>query len=239
MSYQRMTKTFRRCSLLVIGAIILVAATLNWGEELSAQEAPLHYRQSADLAPGRIGRDALARGPAYRGYFQPVEVAGPKGSKISLLNEGKFVPSESEKPLAGMLIGEVYRFKVSEIPGHSGFELYPTIEVVNRLFPPRGLETKFPIPVHVSAEEVQQALDGKFITRVIYLEDPELALPARQTGGSPRILEVGPTEDPLKAADALGRPMAILRIGSRVPVLDDPSGLEFGFPPLQLLDNSR
>jgi hypothetical protein len=53
---------------------------------------------------------------------------------------------------------------------------------------------------------------------VIYIEDPNLALPVNEIPGQQRFFDVGPTHDPLDAADRLGRPVAILRMGSRIPV---------------------
>lgn len=218
---------------IAIGALILGFLI---AESAPAQEAPRHSLRGGDLTPGRIGANQLARSAALQGYFQPVEVGGPKGSNVGLPVEGGFADAQQDRAKAGMLIGQVYRFRITEIPDHPGFEVYPSIEVIDRLYPPRGQEARFPIPIHVSEEEIELALKGKFITRVIYVESPDTALPARQVGDSPRTTEVGPTEDPVHAADALGRPVAILRLGSRVPTRDEMHGLHFGFPPLQPLD---
>ena len=56
--------------------------------------------------------------------------------------------------------------------------MYPTIEVINRLYPPQGLENHFPVPVHFTLEELEMALSGRMVTRVIYLEDPQSACPS-------------------------------------------------------------
>jgi uncharacterized repeat protein (TIGR01451 family) len=76
------------------------------------------------------------------------------------------------------------------------------------------------------------ALDNKFVTRVIYVEDPESALPVREHGQE--WFEAPPGKDPLALADALGRPATILRLGARMPGRDtgpDPNFF-FGCPPL-------
>lgn len=223
----------RRLALIVACAIGVETALTT---ELVGQQAQRHFRQGADMAPGQIGREQLIRGPHYHGYFQPVEVGAPEGAEVSLRVEGAFVNTNRSKAKAGMLIGQVYRCKITNIPGFPGEELYPSIEVIDRLFPPEGLAAKFPIPVHVTQEEIELALDGKFITRVIYLESPDTALPVAQRDDTQRIIDVRPTDDPLHAADAVGRPMAILRIGSRIPNQDGSDGLDFGSPPLQRLD---
>ena len=76
-----------------------------------------------------------------------------------------------------MLIGSVYRLRVTNIPLQEGLEVFPTIEVIDRLYPPVGQEFRFPIPIELTQEELEMALDGKFVTRVIYLEEPDAALP--------------------------------------------------------------
>jgi hypothetical protein len=170
------------------------------------------------------------------GYFQPVEISAPPGARVSLAIEGVFVPPPESPVLVGMLIGQVYRLKVTRIPGQEGFEVFPTIELVNRLYPPPGLERHFPLPIQLTQEELEMALAGRFVTRVVYLEDPHHALPVQDDAGQQRYFEVRFDEDPLRVADRLGRPMAILRMGSRTP--DDPlhpQGFAYTSSPLQLL----
>jgi hypothetical protein len=83
------------------------------------------------------------------------------------------------------------------------------------------------VPVELTREELLMAAQGKFITLVIYIEDPQLAIPiAEKTPSSTRWLEVEPGGDPLVTADSLGRPIAILRMGGRVP---DAGGVDESF----------
>ena len=186
------------------------------------------------MPPGAIGSQQLLRGGPLPGYFQPVEVRGPQGTEISTAEQGSFQASTPLPRKFGMLIGAVYRFRVTGIPQYEGLEVYPTVEVIDRIYPPVGLENKFPIDVELTAQELEMALDGKFVTRVIYLEDPNAALPIAEDPDNQGFFEVAPTENPLEVADRLGRPVAILRMGGRSP---DPEGPDmsffFGCPPLQ------
>jgi hypothetical protein len=120
-----------------------------------------------------------------------------------------------------MLIGSVYQLKVTNIPLNEGAEVFPTIELLDRLCPPAGQELRFPIPIELTLEELDLAASGKYVTRVIYLEDPRMALGVRQDPDQQRYYEVDSDTDPLEAADRIGRPMAILRMGSRVPTEED------------------
>lgn len=187
------------------------------GTGIALGQPPVHYQHRADMPPGFIGQQQLMRGGPLAGYFQPVELKSPEGSLISLAVDGGFAQPQKESSLAGMQIGYVYRFKVGNIPGHEGEEVFPTIEVVDRLYPPPGQATRFPIPIELTQEELELALDGRYVTRVIYVEDPNAALAEREIPGKQRYFEIGAGQDPLKVADELGRPVAILRMGSRIP----------------------
>jgi hypothetical protein len=139
--------------------------------------------------------------------------------------EGNFSESKAGELLAGMQIGPVYRLKVTEIQNHPGLEIFPTIEVIDRLYPPPGLALRFPIPIELTAEELDLAARGSFVTRVIYVEDPHTALPiAQRADGEQRWVEAPQGEDPLVIADIRGRAIAILRIGSRVPDAETQAG---------------
>lgn len=193
-----------------------------------------HLQQFADLPPGQVGQMQLARGGPLAGYFQPVRVFVPDGTQISLWAGDHFENFDGSQADGGMLVGGVYRARITRIPEHAGFEVYPTVEVINRLFPPEGQERKFPIPIVITQEDLERAIEGQYVVRVVYLEDPLMALPAQQSEGEQRVIDVGAGEDPLVAADKLGRPMAIVRIGSRVPVEMLQGRAGRGAAPLQL-----
>jgi hypothetical protein len=75
--------------------------------------------------------------------------------------------------------------------------------------------------VELTLNELLMAADGRFITRVIYVEDPQLAVPvADKPDSETRWFDVRPGDDPLVTADSLGRPIAILRMGGRVPEME-------------------
>lgn len=173
------------------------------------------------------------------GYFQPVEISGPKGTLVSLAVDGQFTAPRTNQVFAGMLLGQVYRLRIGNIREQDGAEVYPTVEVISRLHPPPGQETRFPIPIVISDEELALAITGKYITRVIYLENPTNAIGVADAPGTQRSFDVGPGDDALRVADERGRPMAILRMGSRVPDwAGDPGrlGFNYGTPPVMLYE---
>ena len=216
----------------VAGAVAGVLLVLSMVAFAAAQEPPVHYLHQGIMPPGAIGAVQLQRGGPLPGYFQPIEIRAPRGVQVSLSAGGEFTPAETAPIRVGMLIGQVYRLRVTNIPLHEGEEVFPSIEVIDRLYPPRGQEVRFPIVIELTFDDLLLALDNKFVTRVVYLEDPQTALPVREHGQE--WFEAPPGKDPLALADALGRPVMIVRLGCRMPGRDtgpDPSFF-FGCPPL-------
>jgi len=212
--------------------LLSVLAACAASASTAAAQGPWHYLNKADAPPGVIGQRQLERGGPLPGYFQPVEVRVPAGALVSLASDTPLAEPKPEKLLAGMLIGQVYRLRVANIPNHEGQEVFPTIEVIDRLYPPPGQAARFPIPIELTMEELQYALDGRYVLRVIYLEDVATAAPVREVPGQQRYIDLQPGSDAMMAADRLGRPMAILRMGSRVPLPDeDQSRFLYQHPP--------
>jgi hypothetical protein len=176
------------------------------------------------------------RGGPLSGYCQPVEIRAPRGARIAPAGANGFDVSKPDRLLVGLQIGPVYRFKVTEIPGHPGVEVFPTIEMVDRMYPPPGQTLRFPVPVELTQQELELAADGRFVTRVIYVEDPQLALPmAERQDSETRWIDVRPGEDPLVTADGLGRPIAILRLGGRTPAPEQTeAAFVYGAPPARV-----
>jgi hypothetical protein len=157
----------------------------------------------------------------------------PAGAKISPATDGQFEEGRTEPLLVGMLIGSVYRLRVTNIPGYEALEVYPTVEVIDRLYPPIGMEGRFPITIELDFDELELALAGKFVTRIVYLEDPYTALPIVETPTQQEAFQVPAGEDPLLVADRMGRPMAIVRMGGRMPDASGPdTAFLFGSPPM-------
>lgn len=200
---------------------------------LEAQESGGHYLHHGMMPPGAIGSQQLQRNGTLPGYFQPVEIKAPPGALVSLAPAGQFGQPEPTPVVVGMLIGAVYRLRVTNIPSTEGLEVFPTVEVIDRTYPPPGVQRRFPVPIELVQDDLLLALEGKFVTRVIYLEDPQNALPVRSDLTGQTWFDVGPGRDPLAVADALGRPVAILRLGGKLPSdgpCPDPNFF-FGSPP--------
>ena len=224
--------------MLVAGKMLkAVLVILMCGASVFAQDRPVHWHHAGAMPPGAIGHQRLLRGGPLSGFCQPVEIRAPQGARISPAAGSGFAEGRIGKLLVGIPVGPVYRFKVTEISGHPGLELFPTIELVDRLYPPPGKQLHFPVPIELTREELLLAAEGRFITRVIYLEDPRLAPAIARDGEEQPWFETRPGDDPLVTADHLGRPMAILRLGGRVPENNQPNAaFLYGAPPALVYD---
>ncbi len=219
----------RRRRVFFCPAAILALWWLGAAAELPARQPDAHYLHHGVMPPGAIGARQLRRGGPLPGFYQPVEIKAPRGVLVSLAVENRFDRPTPAPRNAGMLIGAVYRLRVTDIPLAEGMEVFPTIEVIDRTYAPPGQERRFPIPVVLTEEDLKLALAGKFVTRVIFLEDNRRALPA--DAAEQNWFEAAPGQDPLAVADGLGRPVAILRLGARLPDEEHNPFFFFGSPP--------
>ncbi|MCA9198307.1 MAG: hypothetical protein KDA87_12245 [Planctomycetales bacterium] len=199
---------------------------------VSGQLHQAHRFYHGFLPPGTIGQTKVQFEPGLAGYVQPVQLVGPEQCVIGVA-DGTSFQSFAQQATVGLQIGNVYRLKVEQVPTLAGAEVYPTIELLDRLYPPEGNEWRFPVVVQITKEDVELAMSGRLVTRVIYLEDPKNANPD-YLEGEQYTLSVTSDEDPLHVAYEYGRPMAILRLGSIAP---GPLGVDdhfvFGSPPIQ------
>jgi len=111
--------------------------------------------------------------------------------------------------------GAIYRLKLTNIEGRLGDELYPTLEIGPAMPRTEGFLAHNAIPVQFTQEDFAQVLSGNFVSKVIYLPDPEyqeLALAGVETLVSTR-LDAG--VDPIVEADRRGAILAIVRLGNK------------------------
>ncbi len=147
-----------------------------------------------------------------------VAFVGPEGMSISwdvtapnqFDSEPLVAPGRYNFPQAAL-----YRLKLSNIPGRAGAELYPTLEVAPALPRSEAFLAHNAIPVQFTPEDFDQVTSGNFVTKVIYLPDPEfqeLAVAGVETLVSTRL---DPGVDPIVEADRRGAILAVIRLGNK------------------------
>ena len=111
--------------------------------------------------------------------------------------------------------GGIFRLKLTNIENREGVELYPTLEVGPPTHRSAAYLAHSAIPIQFTEEDFNQALSGNFVTKVIYLPDPEfqaLAVADVQTLVSTRL---DPGQDPITEAENRGAILAVVRLGNK------------------------
>ncbi len=128
----------------------------------------------------------------------------------SFTSEPLYVPGRVEFPQGG-----IYRLKLTNIPNREGVELYPTIEVANGNPRTGAFLAHSAIPIQFSPNDFEQVLTGNFVTKVIYMPDPEFQ--GEAIAGVEELVanrtEAG--QDPIVEADRRGSILAIIRMGNK------------------------
>lgn len=197
--------------------LLAVTVAMLCSRAAVAQEGDYYQPLNEKLPPG-FTADVLARVRQYDPHWlQPVRIELPTEGTVS-------VYSATPNPLATLTApsqfsvnaGHIYRLRIADMPEFPGVEIFPSIEILDRLHPPEGAAANYPIPVVLTKGDLQEAIDGHMVTRVVYLEQPQLAAiedPLRREIAQ----SVDPAKNAIQEADRLGRPMMIVRIGGRIP----------------------
>ena len=109
----------------------------------------------------------------------------------------------------------IYRMKLTNIAGREGVELYPTLEIGPTTPRTEAYLAHNALPIQYTDEDFDQVLSGNFVTKVIYLPDPEfqeLALANVEILVSTRL---DPGIDPITEADRRGAILAVVRLGNK------------------------
>ncbi|MEQ9412022.1 MAG: hypothetical protein RIK87_30200 [Fuerstiella sp.] len=205
-------------TLLTIGGLVILSGTAD------AQSGADHYHPlSQNSPPGQAAAWLNYLRKYDPSWLQPLLIEVPGSGTVEVFSGANHPVGAAPAPaLVAANAGHLYRLRISNMEQFPDVEIYPTVELLDRLHPPAGRENDFPIPVILTADDIRTALGGQLVTRVVYLEQPQLAQvmdPLRRE--IPQSMT--PAENALKEADRLGRPMAILRIGGRQPSPGSPA----------------
>jgi uncharacterized repeat protein (TIGR01451 family) len=179
-------------------------------------------------APPVPGMAAPAAPPVMVPFAQPglpcpapllaARVLAPQGVRFTLY-PGTPLARLFEGPVVfGLRPGYVYRMELTNLPYQPGRSLYPEVEVRGSIVPRPGMKyMDYPIPLLFTQGDIDRALAGSVITKVIYLEDPEKALPATVPLDAPIEIPDATEDQAVRAAFDNGRPVAIVRLGGKIP----------------------
>lgn len=216
---------------MILWLSLAIALTLPLSDAIGQNYPAVEGRQfmlNQMTPPGVAGEWAVKLGRACPEWFQPVRLTLPSTGMVTFYEGSPERFYDVAAPAqAGLLVGRLYRLRVSDVPEFPGVEFFPSIELIDRLHPPVGKADEFPVEFELTVEELEWATNGRLVTKVIYLEQPN-RVPAHLLEPKERITTVEPFKNAVAEADLLGRPIAIVRLGGRTPDLRSPDPAFFG-----------
>jgi hypothetical protein len=169
---------------------------------------------------GVLGGGAMGCAPMMAGVPPTVQVTfgQPDGMQIKYdaTGAGMFdseplvVPARQNFPQGGL-----YRIKLTNIVAREGVELYPTVELAYANPRTGAFLAHNSIPIQFTEEDFDQVLTGNFVTKVIYLPDPDFQGPALAGIDTLVSTRLDPGIDPIVEADRRGSILAIIRLGDK------------------------
>jgi hypothetical protein len=141
-------------------------------------------------------------------------------------SEPLVVPARQNFPQGGL-----YRIKLTNITGREGVELYPTIELAYANPRTGAYLAHNSIPIQFTEEDFDQVLTGNFVTKVIYLPDPDFQGPALAGIDTLVSTRLDPGIDPIVEADRRGSILAIIRLGDKDIEMMGAGALGGGYAP--------
>jgi hypothetical protein len=165
--------------------------------------------------PGPFGPGALVGGVGI-GTSQ-IAFLGVEGGEVAWDTSGQGMFDSTPLVMPGRQNfpqGAIYRLKLTNISDRPGVELYPTLEVAPVTPRTDAFLAHSPIPIQFTDEDLDQVLSGNFVTKVIYLPDPEFQDLAMSGVSELVSTRLDPGVDPIAEADRRGSILAILRMGN-------------------------
>jgi RNA polymerase sigma factor (sigma-70 family) len=164
------------------------------------------------IRPGDLAAAPPARAPARPAVGKAqVRFIGPAGATLRLLRPGAREGRPLRMPGRRNLPPGLYRLELSDLPARPGVKLYPTLEL-----PPAGagkLLAHVALPVAFTEEDLDQAVAGGLVVKVLYLPEAKF----REAAAAPGEIvssRLEPGVDPILEARRRGRILAVVRLGN-------------------------
>jgi len=199
-------------------ATVVLASSSFVGRAHGDAETTTTRRIAGDLLPGAIGaRGRPQPGPRPEGVLpanvQPVEISGPEGLEIAIHTADGWTPLRPAPVRLGLEVGRPYRLRMAGLAAAPGRELFPTIRVLAKLVAPPGQAWRFPVEVVIDQADVDAAVGGALVRRVVYAACDPAVPDVVPTGW----FDVKPGDDAFDVARTLGDPVAEVLVGNRLP----------------------
>lgn len=145
-----------------------------------------------------------------------VKVVAPEGARATFYPGGDVKRTLNTPTPIALRPGYRYHFRLDNLPDMIGVSLFPSIEIRGSLNPPRGFDiSKYPVPIVLNENDLVRIRQGALVTKVLYLEDPNQAIPEQSDPNLP--LEINsPNElEAIQEGRDRGRIMVVFRVGEK------------------------
>jgi hypothetical protein len=111
--------------------------------------------------------------------------------------------------------GAIYRIKLSNIPGHPGKELFPTLEIAPASAKNQAFLAHNSVPIEFTGDDFDQVFSGNFVTKVVFLPNSEFQGIAVSGVATLVSTQVQPGVDPIVEAGKRGAILAVVRLSNK------------------------
>ncbi len=220
--------------LLSIACVCLIAN--NFANAQGMSQDSRHPLLDHRVPVGTWGEWVRTAGRTQGIELQQVRIELPSAGRVTWFIGSRDEVQEGSQ--AKLVVSQSYRLRLSDLPEFPGVELFPSVEVLDRLHPPAGQVENFPIPLSFDIDELDAAIEGRMVTKVVYLEQPQFASPFELTSVT-AVRTVSARINLMEDADKAGRPIAIVRLGGRQPSRNETHGPFFGSgAPVSVISNA-
>jgi uncharacterized repeat protein (TIGR01451 family) len=163
--------------------------------------------------------------PPIPSPFLFAKVMAPPGAKVTWYPGTNQAQSMVSGVCVGLRPGYSYRFELANVGEHKNETIYPSIEVVGTLITRPGMNVAdHPVPITFTEEDLIRVLEGRLLTKVYFLEDPDKAVNGPLPPGVPLDISAGDEDEAIKEAKARGRLVLIVRAGERMWTREELAG---------------
>lgn len=185
----------------------------------------------AVAAVGAIG----AGGPlcaAATNQRTSIKFVNPQGARVTWLGPAGYIePGLTTPATYNFLQGNVYRLRLTGIPGRPGKVYYPTLEIAPVTPKTMTFLAHNTVPIAFTDDDFERVNAGNLVVKVIYLPEPQFQDLAAIAGAEEVVsTQLQPGEDPVVEATRRGTILAIIRLGNIdlenpfSPAMDAPPG---------------
>ena len=164
----------------------------------------LDVTQASGIMPSQLSQVRFLGPDRGRGMQVDYQIAPGQFTEVPLV-----APASLDVPQ-----GAIYRLRLTQVAGLPDFTFYPTLEIGPATPRTEAFLAHNKIPIQFTAEDFRQVISGNFVTKVIYLPDPEFQDIA---AGVDELVStrLDPGLDPIVEADRKGTILAIIRMGNK------------------------